>query len=43
MLADLVLVVGLTAAVALIVAWEFFLLCDLAAAQRVRLLPKQDV
>jgi hypothetical protein len=40
MLADLVLVVGVIAAVALIAGWEFYLLSDLAAAERVRLLPR---
>jgi hypothetical protein len=40
MLADLVLVAGVAAAVALIGGWEFFLLSDLAAADRVRLLPR---
>jgi Phospholipase_D-nuclease N-terminal len=40
MLADLVLVAGLIAAVALIAGWEFFLLSDLASADRVRVLPR---
>jgi hypothetical protein len=40
MVADVVLVAGLLAAIALIVGWEFFLLRDLATAVRVRFLPR---
>jgi hypothetical protein len=40
MLADLVLILGVIAAVALITCWEVFLLTDLAKAERVRFLPR---
>ena len=40
MLADVVLVIGLLAAIALIVGWEYFLLRDLATADRVRFIPR---
>jgi hypothetical protein len=39
-IADVVLVAGLLVAIALIVGWEFFLLRDLATAERVRFLPR---
>jgi hypothetical protein len=40
MLADVVLILGVIAAVALIGGWEVFLLTDLAKAERVRFLPR---
>jgi len=40
MLADLVFIGCVIGAVALIGSWEVFLLTDLAAAERVRLLPR---
>jgi len=40
MLADLVFILGVIAAVALVAWWEYFLLTDLALADQVRFLPK---
>jgi hypothetical protein len=40
MLADAVFILGAVAAVALLFAWEYFLLTDLARAGRVRFLPR---
>ena len=40
MLADLVFIVGAIALLALLAAWEIFLLNDLTYAERVRFLPR---